>query len=55
VDLLKAEVCGPGLGGEAGVDLKRISMLGQSPLEYGRLRFHQQALNIFLKKTKLSC
>jgi hypothetical protein len=28
VDLLKAEICGPGLGGETGVDLKRVSVLG---------------------------
>jgi hypothetical protein len=47
VGLLKAEVCGPGLGGEAGVDLKRVSVLGQSALEYGRLRLHQQALKFF--------
>ncbi len=50
VDLLKAEEGGSGEGGEAGVDVNSISVLGQTLLEHHRVGLHQKALHHKLRK-----
>ncbi len=45
VDLLKAEEGGSGEGGEAGVDVNSLSVLGQTLLEHHRVGLHQKALH----------